>query len=263
MQFFRILLLHFEGIFEHRFRSLIWFLIPVVNMLPIILFWTVISKTGQNIGWSMKSLNSYYLMLIIAISMLTSHIEEEVAEEDIKQGELSRYLIKPFSYYWIKFFEEAPYRVLQGLYGVALFLLFSLVFSNFFQTNLNSSLIFFGLVSSLLAFLISFTFKMILGYTAFWMTDSRSVAEAVYILTIILGGQVVPLDLFPNQLKEIVTLLPFASMIYFPIVIFLGKVTVSGIARIISLQIFWLLFFTVLERSVWKKGKKEFTAIGR
>ena len=227
MQFFKIMFLHFEGIFEHRFRSLIWFLIPVVNVLPMILFWTTAIQNNPNISWSMKSLNSYYLMLIIAMSMLISHIEEDVAETDIKQGELSRYLLKPFPYYWIKLFEEIPYRILQGLYGIGLFLLFSLVFSNFFQINLNSGIIFFGLVSSALAFLLSFTFKMIVGYTAFWMTDNRSVAEAVYILTIILAGQVVPLDLFPSQLRGIVTLLPFASMIYFPVVIFLGKVTLE------------------------------------
>lgn len=263
MRFLKILLLHFEGIFEHRFRSFIWFLIPVTNMLPMILFWTVVSKTNQNIGWSMKSINSYYLALIIAMSMLTSHIEEDVGDVDIKQGELTKYLLKPFSYYWFKFFEEIPYRVLQGFYGVALFLILSSVFNDFFQVSLGINIIIFGLISAVLAFFISFTFKMIVGYTAFWMTDNRAVAEAVFILTIIFAGQVVPLDLFPRQLKEIVTLLPFASMIYFPVIIFLGKVTLYEILRIIPLQIFWLVFFMFLERSLWKKGIGEFTAIGQ
>ncbi|OGK24094.1 hypothetical protein A3F58_04095 [Candidatus Roizmanbacteria bacterium RIFCSPHIGHO2_12_FULL_37_9b] len=263
MKFLKIFLLHFEGLFEHRFRSFIWFLIPVINMLPMILFWTLATKTNQNISWSMRSLNSYYLILIIAISMLTSHIEEDVGDIDIKQGELTRYLMRPFSYYWIKFFEEIPYRVLQGFYGITLFLVFSTIFRDYFQINLSTGIIFFGLISSIFAFLISFTFKMIVGYTAFWMTDNRAVAETVYILTIIFAGQVIPLDLFPNQFREIVGLLPFASMIYYPVIIFLGKATFSVMLKIISIQIFWLIFFLILERFTWRKGIKEFTALGQ
>src|SRR3990167_5987280 len=149
MKFLKIFLLHFEGLFEHRFRSFIWFLIPVINMLPMILFWTLATKTNQNISWSMRSLNSYYLILIIAMAMLTSHIEEDVADIDIKQGELTRYLMKPFSYYWIKFFEEIPYRILQGFYGVVFLLVLSTLFSNFFQINLSVNMVFFGLAASI------------------------------------------------------------------------------------------------------------------
>lgn len=263
MRFFKILMLHFEGLFEHRFRSFVWFLIPVANILPMILFWTLATKTNHNVTWSMRSLNSYYLLLIIAVAMLTSHIEEDVGDIDIKQGELVRYLMKPFSYYWIKFFEEIPYRILQGFYGIVLFLISSSLFSDFFQNNLNINIIFFGLISALLAFFISFTFKMIVGYTAFWFTDNRAVTEAIVILTIIFAGQVVPLDLFPNKLNEIVMLLPFASMIYFPVIIFLGKLTFFETLRAVSIQIFWLAFFVILERLIWQRGIKEFTAIGQ
>lgn len=263
MRFFKILSLHFEGIFEHRFRSFVWFLLPAVNMLPMILFWTVASRVNQNIGWSIKSINSYYLVLIIAMSMLTSHIEEEVGDIDIKEGELTRYLMKPFSYYWIKFFEEIPYRILQGLYGLLLFLTLSSFFSNFFQVSINVYAIFFALISAVLAFLLSFTFKMIVGYTAFWITDNRAVTEAVFIVSIILAGQVVPLDLFPEKIKEIVSMLPFASMIYYPVIIFLGRVAYPEVLKIILIQIFWLVFFLTLERLLWRKGIKEFTALGQ
>lgn len=242
MRFFKILMLHFEGLFEHRFRSFVWFLIPVANILPMILFWTLATKTNHNAAWSMRSLNSYYLVLIIAVAMLTSHIEEDVGDIDIKQGELVRYLMKPFSYYWIKFFEEIPYRILQGFYGIVLFFISTSLFSDFFQNSLNINIIFFGLISALLAFFISFTFKMIVGYTAFWFTDNRAVTEAIFILTIIFAGQVIPLDLFPNKLNEIVILLPFASMIYYPVIIFLGKLTFLEILRAVSIQIFWLGF---------------------
>lgn len=263
MQFLKILILHFEGIFEHRLRSFIWFLVPVTNMLPMMLFWTLAAKTNPVINWSVKSLNSYYLMLIIAIAMLTSHIEEGVAEEDIKQGELVRYLLKPFSYYWIKFFEELPYRVLQGAYGIILFIFLSIFFTNFFQLNLTFNIVFFGLISSILAFFISFSLKMIVGYSAFWITDSRAIAQTIYIITIIFAGQVIPLDLFPGQLKEIVKLMPFASMIYYPVIIFLGKTNLIESSKIIVIQFFWLIFFAFVERLIWKKGLKEFVAIGQ
>ncbi|OGK42926.1 hypothetical protein A3A74_03175 [Candidatus Roizmanbacteria bacterium RIFCSPLOWO2_01_FULL_35_13] len=263
MSFLKIFLLHFEGIFEHRLRSFIWFLIPVTNMLPMILFWTLATRTNPYISWSMQSLNSYYLVLIIAMALLTSHIEEDVGDIDIKQGELTKYLMKPFSYYWIKFFEEIPYRILQGFYGVVLLLILSTLFGEFFQINLSVNIVFFGLIAATLAFFISHTFKMIVGYMAFWFTDNRAITEAVFILIIIFAGQVVPLELFPGKLKEVALFLPFASMIYYPVIIFLGKTNLIETLKILSLQTFWLVFFLILEKVVWNKGIRKFTAIGQ
>lgn len=264
MRAFKIFLLHFEGIFEHRFRSLVWFIIPLTNMLPMLMFWTIAIKSGQtDIDWSYQSMNTYYLSLIIAITMLSSHVDEEVGDIDIKGGELVKYLIKPFPYYWIKFFEEVPYRVLQGSYGIILFSLFFIFFKQFIFVDFNYINVLLGMCSAVIAYFISFTFQLIIGYSAFWLTESRVLSEILFIIKIIFAGQIVPLSLFPVALAKIAYVLPFASMIYYPVIIFLGRVGPQESLRLIIVQALWLTALLVLSRIMWNKGVKKFSAIGQ
>ena len=134
MRVLRILNLQIEKLFEHRLRSFIWFLNPLINALIMLLFWRgILHDSGGSIGaWNMSSITGYYFLLMIAGSFLVSHVEEEVAYRDIKDGNIVRYLIKPFSYYTIKFLEEIPYRLLQGFYGVCVLFVLIALFGKFF-----------------------------------------------------------------------------------------------------------------------------------
>ncbi|MCX6717047.1 MAG: hypothetical protein NTU76_00005, partial [Candidatus Taylorbacteria bacterium] len=110
MKWLRIVGLHFDRTFEYRLKSLFWIFIPISNNLTLILFWA-----GSSV--SMSYITTYYVLMTLASLLLTSHVEYEVAEYDIKQGQLVNYLLKPISYYWINFIGELPYRVLQSFYA--------------------------------------------------------------------------------------------------------------------------------------------------
>ena len=112
MRHLRIFLLHLQYAFELRSRSFVWFLISFINASIYLLFWQGALRTGNVIveGLSLSGITSYYLLLIIAGAFLTVHIDEDIALGDIKQGYLVKYLTRPFSYFWIKFIEEIPYR---------------------------------------------------------------------------------------------------------------------------------------------------------
>ena len=85
--------------------------------------------------------------------MLSSHIEEDVAEFDIQQGDLVRYLIRPFPYYWIKFIEEIPYRILQGSYGIIIMITVAVFFGKFIYLTHDPIMIFATGIMIIMAFL--------------------------------------------------------------------------------------------------------------
>ncbi len=116
----RIINLHFINIFQHRTRAFIWFLISLFNPLILLLYW---NGTNQ----ITPSLITYYLLLIIAGSTLESHVEDSVSDIDIKQGGLVKFILKPFSYYWLKFFGDATTRLTLGLYGLLSFIMIALI----------------------------------------------------------------------------------------------------------------------------------------
>jgi len=263
MKYLRIFLLHIQHVLENRARAFIWFLLPLMNNLMLIVFWKGSTIQGSNFQWDMSAITSYYFIMTIVGSMLSSHIEEDVSEFDILQGDLVRYLTRPFSYYLSKFIEELPYRLLQGVYGIILLLLFVIFFKP--NMNLNKDLIqlTFIPIILILGFLISFTLKMILGLTAFWFKENGGLFELFMIANIVLSGGIVPLDLAPPLLRNISYVLPFSYTGYFPIIAIQGKLDLTGILQLITVQSGWLISLYLLNRLIWKKGLKIFTAVGQ
>ena len=262
MRDFRILALHMEHILEHRSRSLVWFLSSVFNPLLMLLFWRG-ALQGNSHGVTLSSITSYYFLLVIAGSLLTSHIEEGVAEIDIQEGKLSQYIIRPYSYYALKTCEELPFRILQGAYGLLTCFIFVFFFGNFLVLEHDPIHILLSIIVALLAFFMSFTYKMILGFVAFWTTDTGGFFQLMEIVTIILGGYLMPFELMPAYITKISFIMPFSYMIYFPVTAFQGKYSASTLGNIIGIQIIWLLLLFVLYRFMWKGGMKKFTAIGQ
>lgn len=265
MRFLRIFLLNFQRIFEHRTRSFVWLLVSLFNPLLFILFWRGAFEGRKEIaaGVTLTSLTAYYFLLTVIGAFLSAHIEESVAFVDIQEGKISAYLLKPFSYYWSKFFEEIPYRILQGFYGIIILLALRIIFGSFLTVTDNLPIIVLALFTMILAYLLSFTMKIVLGVLAFWFTEMRAIFQVAEAIILIFAGYIMPLVMLPDNLKKLADNLPFAYVIYYPVVIIQGKVQIQTILRVMLIQIFWLFFFILLFKILWRRGLMKFTALGQ
>lgn len=265
MRYVRILLLQVEHVLQERARSFVWFLLTLLGPLVFILFWYGASHGGGQVatGWSFSAIASYYFILPIAGAALMTHQEEEIAEIDIHDGSLVQYLMKPFSYYWYKFYEEIPYRMLQGFYAILTFAVFALLFKNLVVLTNDPEKLFLSVFVIILAFFLAFTFKMVVGILAFWMTDIGGLYELIDVVLIIFAGYLLPLELMNKSVERLATLLPFSSMIYFPIITLQGKLNPPEIILLIIRQIIWLAIFGLAYRFLWKHGVKKFSGVGQ
>jgi ABC-2 type transport system permease protein len=93
--------------------------------------------------------------------------------------------------------------------------------------------------SLFLAVTVSFAWRFCLNLTAFWLLDYRGVAGISNLLAILLSGFTVPVAMFPDAVREVVYVLPFASMVAIPIDVFLGKYSGPDLAAALALQLFW------------------------
>lgn len=265
MRYVRIFLLHFQDAFQNRGRSFVWFLLSLINPLMVLLFWRGAFQSGGSplSGWTYESITGYYLLLVIAGSFLQVHIEEDIARRDIQSGFLSSYLVRPLPYVVRKFFEELPWRIIQGSFGIVVFFVFSFVLKGGFVFVHDAVSIAASTLIVLLAFFVSFLFKMILGISALWVTEYSGLQELVGVIDIIFAGFIMPLALFPSLIRTISYILPFSYMIYFPIVSFLGKLTPQETLETIGIQLVWILIFWIIYQRLWKMGIKKFTGIGQ
>lgn len=265
MKYARIFLLHFQQVFEQRARSFIWFLLALLNPLMALVFWLgAYAQKGFTLtNWSLSSITTYYFLLIIAGAFLIVHIEEDVAVLDIREGGLVRYLLRPSPYYWMKFLDEISYRLLQGMFGVIVFFIFLLSLRNFVTIAGTPTTLILAVIIICLGFLISFTFKMILGLSAFWFTDFWGLQQLTEVIILVMAGFVIPLDLFPEFMRNIAFFLPFSYIAYFPVVAVQGKLAIPELLRVIFMQGLWFAIMFFFYQFLWRKGIYKFTAIGQ
>lgn len=94
-------------------------------------------------------------------------------------------------------------------------------------------------VSAVVAVLVSFFVRFIVGMSAFWILDSRGTVSVMSVLTWFFSGSVLPLVFFPGWLEGVSRLLPFASMLQVPGEIFLGKHGGADLAVALAGQVAW------------------------
>jgi ABC-2 type transport system permease protein len=265
MRYLRIFLLHMQETFALRSRSLVWFLIEIFNPLMYFLYWSSAYREKGVLfgGWNLSSVATYYFLLIIASAFLMVHIEEGISYLDIQQGGLSKYLLKPFSYIQIKFIEELPWRLLQGVFGVMLVIAFRSVLGNFVVLVDTLPGILLSLAILVSGYILSFVFKMIVGISALWITDYSGLQEVIEAIMIVFAGLLMPLEFFSPILQRIAFSLPFSYMIYYPVVAFQGKLDMMMSLRVLGAQLVWIMVFIVTYQVMWKKGVRLFTGLGQ
>ncbi len=190
------------------------------------------------------------------------HPEVPILRDDIEKGELAGRLLKPFSYYWQRFNIELSVRVFQGSVGVVAAFGLAFWYHTNFQLRLSLLTAFLALIIIILAYFICFTYKMILAITALWTSETRGLQELSEILVTIFAGYIVPVNLLPGILEKIATVLPFAYIIYYPIVAVQGKLAVTNLLEVISIQIMWLMFLGLGFHFLWRKGLKQYADFG-
>lgn len=264
MKSLRILLIYSQDMLQQRARNFVWFLTMLIGPLTLLLFWrgSIQNGTALHTNVSLPEITSYYFLFAIAGSLLMAHPEEWIAEREINQGELSQFLLKPISYYKIKLINEVPWRIAQGFFGIIFFLGF-LFFGNKVVFTNDAYVVLLSIIIMILAFFLSLTFKMLVGFTAFWTQSIIGLQDVIEVIMAIFGGFLMPLYLYPELLKKIASSLPFSYMLYYPVTAFQGRYQIQELVQIISVQILWLIFFFFLYRIVWSRGTKRFSAAGQ
>lgn len=260
MRYFRIFFLILQSVFEQRGRSFVWFLLSCINPFIMMLFWKGAAISSN----ALSMITSYYFFLIIGGSIIMSHSEENIAVADIQEGRLVNYLLKPFSYYRLKWLEELPYRLLQGTFGLIVILLFGFIF------HIKLSTVPLGIINILLAVLIIILaislaqiFKVCLGFISFWTTDVYGMFQLSEMFMFVFGGYIAPISFYPQSIAFVSYFLPFPYMVYFPVAAVAGFYTTQQLFFILLGQGIWLLGFSLLYKVLWSNGLKLFTGAGQ
>ncbi|HLF90704.1 MAG TPA: ABC-2 family transporter protein [Anaerolineales bacterium] len=111
------------------------------------------------------------------------------------------------------------------------------------------------LVAILLAWFIDFCLSALIGLLAFITEDISAFMWIYQKMILVMGGVLIPLDFFPDWLKNIALGMPFAYTTYAPARIFISP-NPGTIASLLALQTVWLLVLGGLLATLYRRAEK-------
>ena len=72
----------------------------------------------------------------------------------------------------------------------------------------------------------------------------------------------IPLWFMPEGVKRVLEFLPFSSIYFTPVQIYLGQLTYGEIALKCGIQILWIVLIYLLGDFLWRKGQKKLIVQG-
>ncbi len=118
------------------------------------------------------------------------------------------------------------------------------------------------LVCCVFAYLINFFFNISFGFTAFVFKNLWGSNLLKNCIVGFLSGSTIPLAFFPEVFRNVLSVLPFASLSYTPVMIYMGMYTGWDIVFYLGLQIFWCIAFWGMSKLIWKAVVKHLCVQG-
>lgn len=165
----------------------------------------------------------------------------------VRTGAISLEMAKPVSYFAYTAAQEAGRLAYNACFRSAPILL---VFAFTVGIYVPSEPLTYGLIalSTGIAVWLSINLFYLIGITACWTHEISGAHFMIVTLLFSLGGQMVPLDLLPGNLGMWAGWLPFAGVLYTPVMIYLEK---AGFQALL-LPAFWATVLTLF--NLWLTG---------
>ncbi|MCW1094298.1 MULTISPECIES: ABC transporter permease [Streptomyces] len=164
--------------------------------------------------------------LLAALAIGGGGFEDELMER-IRSGDVAVDLYRPadLQLWWLAADVGRALFQLLGR-GVVPFVFGSLFFPVALPREVSVWAAF--LVTLLLAMLVGFALRYLVALSAFWLLDGTGVTQMAWLVGMFCSGMLLPLNVFPGALGEVVRALPWSSLLQAPADVLLGEADPLG-----------------------------------
>lgn len=214
-------------------------------------------------GLSKNEIVIYVFMVYVTTSIVSVSISDWVSD-DIVKGTVAMNLIKPINYRMSLISRAMGNSIYKFLVpGVFIWIgleIYKVKVLNMPFTSISNILLY--LLSCIMSFLIYILFDFCFGMIAFFTTYIFGMLLAKEALLSFLTGQLIPLSFFPVIVQKVFNYLPFSSMIYTPVMIYLGKYSGLELLFVLLRQAVWVIVLYLLGSLIWRKVTKRLVVLG-
>lgn len=265
-RYWTIFKISFAQEFAYKVNFIMWRVRNVLQIFIVFFLWDTVFADPNRVvfGYDKARILTYVFGTLILKAIIFSARSVDVPGE-ISEGTLTNYLLKPVNYfkYWLT--RDVASKALNVMFSVVeVTILFIILKPEFFlQTN---AIYLLGFIASLLiANFLMFVIRFITSFITFWAPEMAWGSQFLIVVTIteFFSGAVFPLDIFPTAVQKILYLTPFPYILFFPLQVYLGKVTPAFMAQGLLVSLVWCFGTVMIMNLVWRAGLKTYRAEGR
>lgn len=226
-----------------------------VYIVLVFFLWRAIYKSlgDKSLSMNFEETFTYLSLATVVFGLFQTWVDWDISQLMIG-GDISIILTKPVDFQIYMFFKRLPWVILNFL-TITFPTLVLLIFV--FHMPINKGInMFFFFISIAISYLIYFSIDFIVGVTAFYTESIWGLSMTKDALILFLSGGVIPLPLFPENLRRILEFLPFKTIYHMPIEILINKnLNIENILHSLAIQIFWFLVIFSLSRFYYRHAE--------
>jgi ABC-2 type transport system permease protein len=247
----------------YRWNFLARGVFSLLHLVAAFILWGAIFTIKPTIGgFNLAQTITYFITLIILQFFIGAFNEDFQISEEIRNGLINQFILKPINYYLYRFSVFIAARLVSGALVLIPLIIILPWIGNYLALPHELWRYVYAMPAMVMAAIIQFTIAYCFGMLSFWFLDIQGFVILSFAIETALGGQTFPLDLMPKAIFHIAQFLPFFYQMYFPAAIITGRIGPELIAQGFIIQAFWVLFLLIAAQLLWIRGLKRHTAVG-
>ena len=250
----------------YRFNFLARTLFGLIPLTAVLFLWRTIYE-GKGAGatvstYTLAQMISYYLLVTVVDALTAVNEDDWQIAADIKDGNISQFLLKPVDYLWFRFSLFVSGRVTYLAVAFIPILLFILFLRQYFVFPADWATLGLFFVSLAMTAMLQFFLSYMMAMLAFWVLEVSTFIFILYAFEYIASGHLFPLDILPPALEQALYLTPFPYQLAVPVGIYMGKISGGELVTRLVMQAGWVVLAYLLARFAWHRGIRKYAAVG-
>ena len=262
-KYFAVIRLTWIQALEYKANAIVGAFAIFSGLIIEFLIWKqvfLVREVSQIRGFSFNDLMAYIFLCMIVGQLKSSWATSMEMIDAIRTGEMNKYLVRPISFFTYHFMMFIGHNSLFYIIYSIILILFPVFFPGYAFFTFLQVLGF--IISILISIYLSYSIYFCMVCFSFWFGEVRSLVVAYNISNIVLSGQIIPLSLFPENVRNIIFLTPLQYLVDFPVSIATNNISVDAwMPRMID-SLLWCIVMTFIGWFIYKKGIRVYGGFG-
>ncbi|MEI7497753.1 MAG: ABC-2 family transporter protein [Candidatus Falkowbacteria bacterium] len=243
-------------IYAYRFGN-------IFDILFQMAIWMAVYKSTEVVyGYTYHQMLTYIMISWLINFFISNFGVEDTIARNIQNGELSIYLVRPLSYLKAITAFSIGRASMSIISGAIMQIGVIAVFHNHVLPPSSIWAIVEIIFIVLISYFVRLELSMLLGMLALWIIEISGILHISNVIIRLLSGGYAPLSLLPAAVYQACLFFPFAYIIFLPTQLYLGKISLLQGFYGILIELAWLAVLYVIIKIVWRKGLRQYEAVG-